>query len=285
MKNITKLMDGYHALLKKIESKNLAKHKQLKHKIQASKRYSHQIRVYVRDMKFKDLNEEITFFKIIKPKITADIKLYNHQLAYHQEKPFISLEKQKKYIQKKLRELEVKKKKHLKFYRYMRLEETAYDELYFSREKERLELFPFSDFNDTDFDFTTSHDQLACEVKTYDVLCEFYKQELHCISNVEAGFYDTSSNRKATNNHLLWTATKTDLVELIYALKVTGAINGGETQVKELMESFGDVFNIDLINYYKTYTEIRNRNSNQIKFLSKLSINLKNKLEHDDKNT
>ncbi|GGF79189.1 RteC domain-containing protein [Wenyingzhuangia marina] len=282
MKNITKLIEAYHASLKKIESKNLAKHKQLKYKIEASKRYSHQIRVYVRDMKFKDLNEEITFFKTIKPKITADIKLYNHQLAYNQEKPFISLEKQKKYIQKKLRELEVKKKKHLKFYRYMKLEETAYDELYFSREKERLELFPFSDFNDTDIDFTTSHDQLACEVKTYDVLCEFYKQELHCISNVEAGFYDTSLNRPATNNHLHWTGSKTDLVELIYALKTSGVINNGDYQIKELIEVLSDIFNIELGNFYKTFSEIRNRANNQTKFINKLALNLVKKIEIDD---
>lgn len=44
MKNITKLMDAYHASFKKIELKNLVKHKQLKYKIQAAKRYSHQIR-------------------------------------------------------------------------------------------------------------------------------------------------------------------------------------------------------------------------------------------------
>ena len=282
MKTITKLMDAYHASLKKIESKNLAKHKQLKYKIQASKKYSHQIRVYVRDIKFKDLNEEIIFFKTIKPKISSDIKLYNHQLAYHQEKPFISLEKQKKYIQKKLRELENKKKKHIKFYRYMKLEETAYDELYFSREKERLELFPFSDFNDTDIDFTTSHDQLACEVKTYDVLCEFYKQELHCISNVEAGFYDTSLNSPATNNHLHWTGSKTDLVELIYALKTSGVINNGDYQIKELIEVLSDIFNIELGNFYKTFSEIRNRANNQTKFINKLALNLVKKIEIDD---
>ena len=164
----------------------------------------------------------------------------------------------------------------------MKLEETAYDELYFSREKERLELFPFSDFNDTDIDFTTSHDQLACEVKTYDVLCEFYKQELHCISNVEAGFYDTSLNITATNNHLLWTASKTDLIELIYALKVTGAVNGGDTQIKEITEVFGQLFNVDLGSYYKTYFDIKNRTKDQTKFLSQLTLNLKTKLELDD---
>lgn len=279
MKNITKLMDAYHASLKKIESKNIAKHKQLKYKIQAAKRYLHQIRIYVRDIKFTDLNEEITFFKTIKPKITADIKLYNHQLAYHQEKPFISLEKQRKYIQKKLRELENKKKKHIKFYRYMRLEETAYDELYFSREKERLELFPFSDFDNTDFDFTTSHDLLACEVKAYSVLCEFYKQELHCLSNLE--LYDTV-NSKTSLGILNWTATKTDLVELIYALKVTGAINGGDAQIKEITELLGQFFNIDLGSYYKTYADIKNRTHNQAKFLNRLALTLCEKIEIDD---
>lgn len=281
MKKIIMLVNTCKTSIQKVESEKLQKHEELKSKIKLSKRCLHQIRVYVRDVVFENLQDEIYFFKYLKPSIYGEIKLYAHQLEYYNEKPFVSIDKQKKYIQKKLHLLETKKKKHMKFYRYMRMEEAAYDELYFSREKERLELFPFSDFDDTDLDFCTSHDQLACEVAIYNTLVIFYKQELHCLSNIEHGFYNTI-DKKPIQEIINWTASKTDLVELIYALKVSGVLNNGDVSIKQLTDFFGDAFKIDLVNYYKTYNEIRNRSKNQTKFLSKLSLNLEHKLEMDE---
>ena len=282
MKNVTKLMDEYHTSLKKIESKNLAKHEQLKFKIKASKRYLHKIRVYVREMKFKDLNEEINFFKNIKPNICGQIKFFKIQLAYLAEKPFVSLNKQKKYIHKELRILEIKKKKNHSFYRYIKQEQTALDEMYFIRGNEQLALFSQSEYADVDPEFSTSYDLLASEVDTYQLTSNYFKQELHCLSNIETGNYDTLSNNTNNDNYLTWTASKTDLVELIYALKVSGVINNGDVSIKQLIDFFNETLNIDLANYYKTYNEIRNRTNNQTKFLSKLSINLEHKLEMDE---
>ena len=99
---------------------------------------------------------------------------------------------------------------------------------------------------------------------------------------MEAGFYDTSLNRPVTNNHLHWTGSKTDLVELIYALKTSGVINNGDYQIKELIGVFSDIFNIELGNFYKTFSEIRNRANNQTKFINKLALNLVKKIEIDD---
>jgi len=81
---------------------------------------------------------------------------------------------------------------------------------------------------------------------------------------------------------LSWTASKTDLIELIYALKVSGSINGGDSQIKQLTDVFGKLFNVDLGNYYKTYADIKNRNKEQTKFLLKLTSNLTEKLELED---
>ena len=81
---------------------------------------------------------------------------------------------------------------------------------------------------------------------------------------------------------LSWAASKTDLIELIYALKVSGSINGGDSQIKQLTDVFGKLFNVDLGNYYKTYADIKNRNKEQTKFLLKLTSNLTEKLELED---
>jgi hypothetical protein len=83
-------------------------------------------------------------------------------------------------------------------------------------------------------------------------------------------------------NNLTWTATKTDLIELVYALKYSGAINGGAAQVKEITKSLETFFDIDLGNFYKTYSEIKSRTKDRSKFLNKLSENLVSRLEQDD---
>lgn len=281
MKKILDLVKNYENTLKKIESKHLKKEEELKLKLKEAKHHLHQIRIYVRTLSFENTQEEITFFKKIKPSICGQIKFFKIQLSYKAEQPFVSIEKQKKYILKELRLLENKKKRNQSFYRYIKQEQTSLDDKYFVRGNEQLALFSQSDYADTDPEFTTSHDLLTCEVVTYELLSTYFKQELYCLSNFEAGCYNTIDNNSIAEN-FTWTASKTDLVELIYALKVTGAINGGDTQIKEITDVFGKLFNVNLGNYYKTFGEIKNRQENQTKFLSNLSSNLILKLEVDD---
>lgn len=281
MKTIISLVNSYKISIQKIESKNVKKNEELKLKLKEAKKHLHQIRIYARAISFNDTEEEINFFKNIKPNICGQIKFFKIQLAYKTEKPFVSIEKQKKYIRKELKILEFKKKKNQSFYRYIKQDQSALDEVYFVRGNEQLALFSQSDYADIDPEFSTSHDLLASEVITYDLTSDYFKKELHCLANLESGCYDILSNNSNTNN-LIWTASKTDLVELIYALKVSGAINGGDTQIKELTEFFGQLFHVDLGNYYKTYGEIKNRQNHQTKFLSKLTLNLEHKLEMDD---
>lgn len=280
MEKIKKIMKCYKNSIYEIESKQLKKHERLKSKIKISKYYVQELRVYVRSNSFDRVEDEISFFKNIKPQISGNLNFYRRQLEYIQEKPKITVKSQKEHIKKGLRKLQIKKNKHLYFYRYLKQEETALDEIYFTRGKEQLELFSFSDFIDTDADFTTSHDLLAGEVIAYDLLTEFYKQELYCLSNIEnIGF---KSHLNSNENNFTWSGSKTDLVELIYALKVSGVINSGDVTIKQLTGFFGEAFNVDLINYYKTYNEIRNRAKIRTKFLSKLSLNLEHKLEMDE---
>lgn len=280
MKKINELIEGYNVELLKTESKKLKRQAEYKQKTKLAKTLLNELRNHVRSFSFDSIDEEVLFFKYIKPQVCGELKFYKKQLDFILEKPTSSIESQKEYIQKELRKLEVKKKKNLQFYKYIKREETAFDEMYFTRGNEQLELFSMSDFVDVDPSFSTSHDHLACEVVTYDLLTEFYKQELHCLSNLEVGLY--SNNHNAITNIFNWSGSKTDLVELIYALKFSGVINSGNVSIKQLTDFFGEVFSVDLNNYYKTYNEIRNRTQNQTKFISKLSLNLIQKLEMDE---
>ncbi|MDO6739366.1 RteC domain-containing protein [Wenyingzhuangia sp. 2_MG-2023] len=281
MEEINLLMSNYEKELKKINNSNFNQYDLLKQKISVAKKSLHQLRNNVRKKEFNKIEDEIYFFKFIKPKVCGELNFFKNKLNYLLEKPFVSLEKNQKHIQKELRDFETKKKKNLMFYRYMKRGDTIYDDKYFIRNPEQLQLFSSNEFIDSDPEVSTSHDLLAFEVVTYNLITNFYKNELNYLASLEDGMFDTSTNNLSTTP-LIWTSSKTDLIELIYALKVTGSINGGDSQIKQLTEIFGQLFSVDLGNYYKTYADIKNRSNDPAKFLNKLVLNLNKKVELDE---
>jgi hypothetical protein len=70
---------------------------------------------------------------------------------------------------------------------------------------------------------------------------------------------------------LKWTDSKASLIELIYALNESGAINDGKTDIKTICAEFERIFNFELKDVYSTYRDISLRKTNRTKFLSKLS--------------
>ena len=281
MKKIKSLLNSYAVRKEQVVLQNHIRSSQLKEHIQLSKQYLHELRLYLRSYSFESKEDEIEFFKYVKPKLSAELIFYTNQLAYLVCKPNSTVSFQKAYIKSKLKKLESQKRKNLQFYRYYKHGETFLDDKYFIRGNDQLELFVSQQNLYPDPEFFTSHDMFAAKVISYDFLTEFYKKELLVLKNIETGVYDTK-NTNVSDICLCWTASKTDLIELIYALKVSGAINGGTGQVKQITESMEALFNIDLGNYYKTYSEIKNRSKERTKFLLKLVDSLLSKLDYDD---
>lgn len=127
------------------------------------------------------------------------------------------------------------------------------DDKYFLRGNGQFDLFTSEDVLCSDPEFNTSHDMLASEVIVYDLLTEFYKTELVQLKKQDGNCPDVISNKKSIQSQIKWTASKTDLIELIYSLKLSGAIDHGNGQLKQIIESMASLFDIELGNYYKTY--------------------------------
>ncbi|MNY64948.1 RteC protein [compost metagenome] len=72
------------------------------------------------------------------------------------------------------------------------------------------------------------------------------------------------------------------MIELAYALHQSNCFNGGNIEFSEIMRSFEKTFEIDLGNYYKTVTEIKDRKNGRTKFLNMLSANLNQHFKNAD---
>ncbi|GAB6010337.1 RteC domain-containing protein [Dysgonomonas reticulitermitis] len=55
---------------------------------------------------------------------------------------------------------------------------------------------------------------------------------------------------------LRWTANKTDLIELLYALHTAGYFNNGKTSLNRIAQYFGEVFGIDLSCFPRDFYEM-----------------------------
>lgn len=280
MKNYIPLVEQYYVQQKEHALKKITKNEKLKLHIKLAKEILHNLRLNIRNRKFENFDEEIHFFKHIKPNIYAEFIFYNNQLKYQVNKPNTTNSILKNYLKNELKKIESQKRKNLKFYQYYKHNNTFLDHIYFLRENKQLELFSTDISVYLDSEFYTSHDTLAAEVLAYDLLTNFFKKEINTLKNISTSIID--DNNKNFKASLNWSASKTDFVELMYALKVSGAINTGNINTKELIIKLSKFFNLEISNSYKTYSEIKNRSLERTKFLNKLTSNLQEKLDYDD---
>lgn len=90
---------------------------------------------------------------------------------------------------------------------------------------------------------------------------------------------------KSQLNHNLkqsWTGSKVALIELVYALHSEGVFNNGASDLKDIVEYFETVFNIDLGQYRRVFLEIRARKSDRTKFLNTLNQVLIKRMDNTD---
>ncbi|MEY8869016.1 RteC domain-containing protein [Meridianimaribacter flavus] len=230
--------------------------------------------------KLKNSSDEIYFFKHIKPQVFSKLIYYQKLFNIESKRPRSSNKSQVKYFNKHIDRLQNYFNDNLEFYHYYRRGATFLDEHYFVRGKVDIRLFPdtFSFF--TDEKFSTSHDSTVATILAYDMLIVYLKTEINKLENSNG--LELTINPYQKQPRLFWTANKTDLVELIYALHTTGAINSGTADIKEMASICEQFFNIDLGDYYRTYLEIRSRKINQTKFLDKLKESLIARMEDAD---
>jgi hypothetical protein len=182
----------------------------------------------------------------------------------------------KKYYQNELKKLETFFSENLEFYQYMRNNLSYLDDKYFVRGKIDLRLYADTFYYDADPEFSTSHDFKVAKILANDLLSVYLKSGLAALDRNESKRTDHQKRSKYS-----WTESKTSLVELIYAIQACGCINNGSIDIKEIAQFFEYTFNIDLGDYYRTYLQIKNRQSSP-KFMDAMRAALIKKIEEQE---
>jgi len=281
MQTISQIVNTYKINIQDIENEDLSKLDILKNGIDESKNTLSQLSVIIKSKNcFSNKEEEIYFFKYTKPFISGRLKFFAKLQQFQMERPKADDQKQEKYIRQTIKKLENHKKKNLHFWKYVRRRQTSLDKLYFLRRNNNLEfIYDISQYF-FDPDFSTSHDNLMAHVVAFDLLTNHYTYLLvkQSLNQADLKLITQSTTNK---NQFLWKGSKTDLIELIYALYSLGVIGNSKGELSKIFKVCESLFNIKLGNPYKTFAEIKARVDGQTKFIDRLKESLLTKINLD----
>jgi len=238
-----------------------------------------QMRNNVISEQFNLSEEEIFFFKQIKPQVSSKLIYYIKLFTIESKRPRGSNKSQIKYFNMHIERLQTYFNENLDFYHYYRRGATFLDKQYFIRGKADIRLFPDNFHCLTDDKFSTSHDSMVATILAYDLLIVYLKRE---IDKLEINSNGSNSQTPQKQSNITWTSQKVNLIELIYALHSTDVIKNGTVDIKDIGRVAERIFKIDLGDYYRAFLEIRMRKKGRTKFLDSLKEHLEKRMEEID---
>ena len=228
---------------------------------------------------FQNEDEEIHFFKDIKPDILSRYLYFYKITRIEMKRPIGSDDVQREYLHCQLDNLKYFFDQNLDFYQYYRSKSTHLDRYYFLRGHENYKLCHNCGMFDKDPLFSTCCDHKVAKMLAYDML-EIYLQQR--LQNIEKQEVIECSRASLPDNPFRWTAPKVAAIELGYSIYAAGVLNNGNADIKEIMTYIEASFKIDLGDYYRTYLAMRERKRDRTPFLNSLIQKLLRKMNEDD---
>lgn len=253
--------------------------------LKQAERSVHEILEFLKDWKeyihgntFENQENEIIFFKKIKPEVFSQLIYYIGIYNIESRKPTGRDAFQKKYYRNEIRKIENFCLDHQEFHKYMRNDYTYLDDKYFIRGKFELSLVADCSIFNSDPEFSTTHDCLVSKILANDLLNSYLQSQ---IANLEQKDHSANKNYVVLKGKYIWTDTKTALVELIYAIHSIKCVNNGSIEIKEITKFFEYLFQIDLKDIYREFLNIKSR-QNPTKFIDSLRTSLLKRIEQDE---
>ena len=267
MKKIATIVDNFDLAITDVKKLNISKLSKVEKSIKIARDCLFQLRLEMRNMDSISPRDEIHFFKKQKPKIHGRLFFYLELNNFLINYPETEISEQRIYIKEHIAIMKAKKAEVFEFAKYCRLNATKYDHIYFLREDPQLDLFMIRNIEDPEF--STSHDELASKIVTFNLLMKFYASELELL-NPKKEDVVIKEVKPAILQKLRWTASKTALAELVISLHLMKAIADGDIELNKLVAAVELIFDIKLGNIHKIFDQIRDREKDPTKFLDSL---------------
>lgn len=225
---------------------------------------------------FPSVQEEIYFFKELKPRLVSKLVFYKELLKLEASLP-PSKKKKRKHYEELLSVIHQYVKNNKEFYEYYRSRTSFRDEELFVRRCYKDIIRYDCCLINFDSKLSTSHDFSVATIIANDMFTSYLENKLDELNG------KCKLNRTPIDNKFNWTGTKVDLTEMVYAFQATGSINNGNFDLKEFAIFLGTMFNVEIdSNLYGNYSDIKSRKVPKTRFLNTMSDKLMEKIYIED---
>ncbi|OJU36949.1 MAG: RteC protein [Bacteroidales bacterium 45-6] len=226
------------------------------------------LKEFILSYEFQSEDEEINFFKEIKPRFCYRLiyyrKLYNIEI----NRPVAAICTQKEYLHEELETIHKYTNKRLDFVRYYRSGSTHLDSLYFMRGRVDTEQYLETFYYELDPNFSTNCDFKVAKIMANDMLSAYLMGEIELLT--DNGVKIVTNGFPVTK--ITWMGSKAELQEQIFSWD--SAATFGKVPLTQLSDYIQNVFNIQLDrNLSRSLDDLKIRNI-PTPFLDKLKAAL-----------
>ncbi len=224
-----------------------------------------------------NLEEKVRFHKIILPEVNAQLIYHINIYQLETRLPPSALFARKKYYEKHLKAINQYFNLNKKLFRYYKNGDSHLDSQLFIDAPLQLEL-PLEEFSFVaDYPFINCQSSRLARIIAYERLQAYYHNALADLNHNKVAAVSPETG----NYSLQWTEQKSALIELAYALHSRGCMNSGRLTIKQVIQLFEQIFQIDLGNFYRVFQGQRIR-KNRAVFLDNLKESLIKKMDDTD---
>jgi len=219
---------------------------------------------------FTDKRSEILFFKYEKPAFIAEFIYAQELYTIETNRPLAGRELTEAYYAHELSFIKRFFDQYRYLYQYFQLDGTEFDELYFSRGSQALDVtVPVAP--DFDPEFSTPGDFLFAKFIAYERLQDYLAGILYGAQY---------AGKSEPGVPMRWTGDVVNLVELIYGLNLTGQLNQGNVSLNEMVRWAEDLFGVKIGVIQRRFAETQGRKRiGYTKFLDLMRTSVQQKID------
>ena len=237
------------------------------------------VKKYLIEEGFKNDEEEIRFFRSIKPQILGKLIYYNKIYRIETTCPVSNGKMYYSYFSGQLANLKREYTEHLcnsDFYRYYRSGRTDRDDTYFKRGNINYHDGLNSIVFEIDSEFSTFFDYKTARIISNDLLYTYLLTKINPDENP-----DVILQKPESSKDIFWTDSKNAIIELIYALYASGVISHGKIGIRKISLMFQILFRIPLGDLHHAFHRMKTRSGSRTSFLDQLKFSLEEYMDKD----
>ena len=237
------------------------------------------IKTEVLQVGFLNEDQEVDFFKNVKPQILGKLIYYNKVFRIETTCPVSNGKIHQSYYENVLKNLKLEYKESIcneDFYRYYRAGRTDRDHTYFRLGKINYHDGLKSGVFEIDLSFSTYYDNKIAHIIANELLYTYTLTKINPEENP-----DTILQNLDTNKDISWTNSQNALIELIYALYASNSVAYGKIGIRKLALIFQVLFRTPLNDIHHSFHRMKTRAGSRTAFLDQLKISLEEYMDKD----